>query len=58
MRSTLTRSAARIEARDALTLAAFICAVIGAWLVTRSPRAVHASLVTLRIVVDYCLSTS
>jgi hypothetical protein len=58
MRSALTRSVTSLEARDALTAGVLVCAVLGAWLVTRSPQAVHASLVVLRIVVDYCLSTS
>ena len=57
MRSALTRSVTSLEARDALTAAVLVCAALGAWLVTRSPRAAHASLVVLRIVVDYCLST-
>jgi len=58
MRASLTRLATTLEAREALAAAIVICAVLAAWLVTRSPRAVHASLVALRIVVDYCLSTS
>jgi hypothetical protein len=58
MRSTLTRSTTTLEAREALAAAIVICAALGAWLVTRAPSVVHAGLVTLRIVVDYCLSTS
>ncbi len=58
MRSTLVRSATSLEARETLTAAVLIGAILVAWLVTRSPRAAHASAIALRIVVDYCLSTS
>jgi hypothetical protein len=58
MRSTLTRSATRLDARDALIGCILICAVLAVWQGTRSPRAVHAGVAVLQIVVDYCLSTS
>jgi hypothetical protein len=58
MRSTLIRSATGLDAREALTAAVLIGAALVGWLITRSPRAVHASAIALRIVVNYCLSTS
>ncbi len=58
MRSALTRSTVSVQPREVLAAAILLCAASGAWLVSQSPRAVHASLVALRIVVDYCLSTS
>jgi hypothetical protein len=58
MRSTFIRSATSLEAREALTAVVLVGAAFAAWLATHSPRAVHASAVALRIVVDYCLSTS
>jgi hypothetical protein len=57
MRSAVIRLATSLEAREALIATVCICAALGAWLVTRSPGAAHASLVALRIVVGYCLST-
>jgi hypothetical protein len=57
MRSTLTRSATGLEAREALAAAVLIGAALVTWLVARSPGAIHASAMALRIVVDYCLST-
>jgi hypothetical protein len=58
MRSALTRSATSLDARETLAAAVIVGAALGAWLVTRSPQVVHTGLVGLRIVVDYCLSTS
>jgi hypothetical protein len=58
MRSTFIRSATSLEVRQALTVGVLVGAAFAAWLVTHSPRAVHASSLALRIVVDYCLSTS
>lgn len=58
MRSTLIRSAMSLNAREALTVGAFIGVTVGAWLITHAPQSVHVSAVALRIVVDYCLSTS
>lgn len=57
MRSTSLRSAATIEARDAIVAFVLISAAAGAWLASRSPSLAHASLVGLRIVAAYCLST-